>query len=91
MLRIFERNTTRKTWTHYEKERWRIRTDIETKDVLQRADIEIFLKSLHLGCFDYVERMQSQRMPEETATATVEGRRKGENHVKERGTSLKRT
>jgi len=30
-------------------------------------------------------------MPEEIAAATVEGRRKGEIHVKERGTNLKRT
>jgi hypothetical protein len=40
-----------------EKESWRRKTNIETKDMLQRADIVIFLKSLHLGCFGYVERM----------------------------------
>jgi hypothetical protein len=77
-------------WTRYEKERWRIRTNIETTDMLQTADIVIFLKSLCLGYFGYVERMHSQRMPEEIATATLEGRRKGENNVKERGASLKR-
>jgi len=63
----------------------------DKKNMLQRVDTVIFLKSLRLGYFGYVERMQSQRMPEEIATATVEGGRKGENHVKERGTSLKMT
>ena len=70
-------------WARYEKERWRIRTNIEKKDMFQRAYIVIFLKSLYLGYFGYVERMQSQGMPEEIATATMEGRRKGENNVKE--------
>lgn len=29
-------------WTHHEKERWKVRTNIKTKDVLQTADIEFF-------------------------------------------------
>ena len=88
VLRIFEMKLVRKIYLLVKgEEHWRIRTNKETKNILQGADIVTFIKFLQLRWYGHVERTQNQRMPTQTATATM----KGEDHVKDGETRLKRT
>ena len=59
-----------------ERERWGIRTNKETKDMLQLEDITKFIIQLRLTQCVYNERMENQRMPKEIVRATMKGRKK---------------
>jgi hypothetical protein len=73
-LRIFERKIVRKIYELVkEGEPWRIRTNKEIKNTLQRQDIVTFPKSLHLRWYKQVERMQKQDIPKQIAACAMEG------------------
>jgi hypothetical protein len=46
-----------------EGESWRVRTNKETEDILEGADIVKFIKSLRLRWCRHIERMNNERMP----------------------------
>jgi hypothetical protein len=57
-LRMFERKIERKIHGPIEEGMWwTVRTNKETKDVLQRADIVKFIKSLRLRWYGHVKRI----------------------------------
>jgi hypothetical protein len=63
-LKIFERKIVRRICDPTnEGESWRIRTSKEIEDILEGADIVIFLKSLRLRWCGHIERMNNERMP----------------------------
>jgi hypothetical protein len=84
VLRIFELNIIRKIYgPGKEEEVVEIRKNKEIRDILQRTDTVKFIKPLRLRQNGHVDRMQQERMPQrKIATATLEGTRKKENHVK---------
>jgi hypothetical protein len=49
-----------------------------------------FIKSLRLGWYGHVERMQNERMLRQIATAAMEGTMKKEDHVKDGEMRLKK-
>jgi hypothetical protein len=63
-LRIFERKIVRRIHGPInEGESWRIRTNKETEDKLEGADIVKFIKFLRLRWCGHIERMNNGRMP----------------------------
>jgi hypothetical protein len=62
----------------------------EDKGHITRGRYLKFIKSLPRRWYGLVDRMQNQRMSEQIATATVEGRRKEEDYAKHGETRLKR-
>ena len=59
-----------------ERERWRIRTNKETKDMLQLVDIVKFITQLRLTQYVHAKRMENQRMPKQIVRTAKEGRKK---------------
>ena len=52
--------------------------------MLQGRNILKFIKCLRLRWYGHVKRMQSERIPKQITTVTVDGRRKGERPRKRR-------
>jgi hypothetical protein len=74
VIRILEREILTKTCELRKKgEGWRITTDKVMKDILHWADFIRPIKSLIPRWYGHVERMQNQKRPKQTATATMEG------------------
>jgi hypothetical protein len=59
-----------------EKERWKIRKMKEIKGLSTGKDVAEVTVSLQIRCYVHIKRMQSQRMPKQTASATREGTKK---------------
>jgi hypothetical protein len=62
--RISQRKTIRKIYGPIKGgDSWRIRTNQEMKDILQRADIVKCIKSSRTRWYGHVERTQNQKLP----------------------------
>jgi len=74
-LRVFERTIVRKIHGPVHEEQWRIMTIQKIRNMLQEEDVVKFIKTLWLRWYGHAERMQSERMPNQTAKAIMEGTR----------------
>jgi hypothetical protein len=66
-------------WTRKRRERWRLRTNKEMKDVLQREGIVNFMKSVRRRLDWHVENMWNERIAKQIVTSAVEGTREQDN------------
>ena len=76
-LRVFERKIIRRIYgTIEENGIWRLRTNLEIDDILQKEDIVRFIKAQRLRWIGHVERMKENRVPKRIYKASMTGRRK---------------
>ena len=76
-LRIFERKIMGQIYGLIKRrEQWKMSVNNKLKDIFQGDDTVKLIGSLEVIWFGHIERMQSQRIPKEIATTTMEGRRK---------------
>jgi len=72
-FRLIERKNVRKiNRPVQEGEGWGIIMNKEIKDILQGEDNVKLIKSLRLGWYGHVGRMQNQRMPQQITSATMQ-------------------
>ena len=75
-LRIFERKVIRRIWGAVrEDDGWRMRSNREIEDILEREDIVRFIKSRRIDWLGHTKRMAENRMPKRILGETIIGGR----------------